>query len=101
MAEMFAEVNGIKTHHVTHLGEKGTKFAKARLNIFKKYDICPICKESIVKGGIILLINNYRLFPNTIIHSDCCNSFSDNKEVVEFLKDDFEEANKRKCWFNL
>ena len=100
MAEIFAETDGIKTYHITYLDEKGTKFAKARLRIFNKHDICPICKEEIKKGGIILLINIYKLFPNVIIHADCCNSFSNNKEVIEFLRNDFNEAEKRKCWFN-
>jgi len=101
MTGIFAEVNGIKTYHITHLGEEGTKFAKARLNIFKKYDICPICKKNIIQGGIILLINNCKMFSNTIIHIDCCGDFKNNEKVIEYLKEDYIEAEKRKYWFNL
>ena len=100
MAEVFAEIDKIKTHHTTYLEEKGTKFSKARLNLRGKYDICPICRENIIKGGIILLLNNWKLFPNIIIHSDCCDNFSSNEEVIEFLRDDYAEVSKRKAWFN-
>jgi len=101
MFKIFAEVDGIKTYHITHLGEEGTELAEARLNIFKKYDICPICKENIIQGGIILLINNCKMFPNTIIHADCCNNFFSNFDVIRAIRDDFKEADKRKYWFNL
>ena len=101
MAKIFAEVDGIKTYHTTFFEEKGTKFAEARLNIFRRYDVCPICKEKIEHGGIILLINSYKVFPNIVIHIDCCGDFENNEKVIEYLRDDFAEADKRKYWFNL
>ena len=100
MTEVFAEIDKVKTYHTVHLGEEGTKFSKIRFNIKGKPDICPICREDIIKGGIILLLNNYKLFPNIIIHSDCCDNFSSNEEVIEFLRDDYAEVSKRKAWFN-
>lgn len=78
---------------------KSKKFCLARLNIHGKYDICPFCKKKIKDGAITLLFNNFKLFPNIIVHTDCCNQYQDKQDLVEFLTNDYNEYLDKEHWF--
>jgi len=81
-------------------------------NYKKDMGICPLCRKQIKSGNeIYLLINNYKLFPNTIVHSRCVdltpimNSIPiiDWKSTIKKLKKDYEQAEQSRkhnaCWF--
>lgn len=54
--------------------------------------VCPLCEERIRDGSeVFLVINNYILFPNIVIHSNCIDGDPD-EEVVRKLKKSFEAA---------
>lgn len=94
------EIDGVKTH--------------IRKMIFQIRSsdvcICPLCRKIIQpKDKIYLLINNYKLFPNIIIHDECV---LDNENIlpildwentIKKLKEDYKQAEQvRKhniCWF--
>ncbi len=97
--DLFAKHNGIETYFSEPCD--GTKFCKARLNIHGKYDICPCCEDPLKKGQVILLINNGRLFPNTIVHKVCSEAFETNEQLVQSLYEEYQEALKYKHWFNI
>jgi hypothetical protein len=68
--------------------------------------ICPLCKEEFKDGEkIYLLINNYELFPNILIHSKCVTTTEtlfedpDWKSTVKKVKEDYLQAKKYKCWY--
>jgi hypothetical protein len=94
---LFAEVDGIKTCCTQYDIQKSENFIKARKRIHKD-DVCPICNKLIISGRITLLINNHKLFPNIIVHTECCESFDSNEDVVRWLKEDYQEVEKRKAW---
>ncbi len=95
------EVNGVKTN--------------VRKMTYKKVGnednrICPLCRKKIEdKDKIYLLINNYKLFPNIIIHDKCVldkgTIFGDLdwKNTIKKLKEDYERAEQSRnynvCWF--
>jgi len=67
-------------------------------------NICPICDEKIKDfESIYLIINNNKLFPNTMVHVECT---KDNIEHwMLFLRDRYERAETllkeaRKFWPN-
>jgi hypothetical protein len=95
----------IKTGKViTHIRELGYEVKNNR-------HICPLCREPIKQGKAYLLINNYELFPNVIVHDWCVPVIpiidrlpeKDWKFTIIKLRDDFERAQKEreynKCWF--
>ncbi len=81
--------------------EDGTKFCQARKRIVGKYDICPFCREEIKDRTILLLLNNFKLFPNVIVHEDCCDHFPTKENAIADLHADHQEALKYKHWFNV
>jgi hypothetical protein len=60
--------------------------------------ICPVCKQVIDSGTVVLLINNHRLFPNAIIHYSCFIK-EEPELVVRTLTEDYEQAKKYAYWF--
>ena len=99
--KLYAKHNDIETYFSEFKEDKGKKFCKARLNIRKKYDTCPFCGEFIKKGNVLILINNWKLFPNTIVHEDCCNDFSTREKAIQYLYKNYQEALRYKHWFNI
>lgn len=99
--ELFATYNDIDTHSSKWDGDKGTKFCEARKRIRGKYDICPFCHKELKEGPVLLLFNNWELFPNTIVHFACCNGFPTRKEAMKYLYEDYQAALKHKHWFNI
>jgi len=99
--ELFTKYNGIPVSFSRFEGDKGTKFCKARKRVMGRYDICPFCKKNLMKGTVLLLLNNWRLFPNTIIHESCCDEFLSKEEAIKYLHEDYQKALEHKHWFNL
>lgn len=98
--ELYATYNDIDVFFSRF--EDGTKFCQARRRITGKYDICPFCKEKIKDGTILLLfINNWKLFPNIIIHWACGNGFRTEEDAVKYLHEDYQKALEHKHWFNV
>jgi hypothetical protein len=95
----FAKYNGVETYSNVCKEIKGTSFCETRLKINSKYDICPFCQKTVTKGSIILLFNNWKLFPNVIAHNDCCKKFPNKEDAIKFLHEDYQEALKYKHWF--
>lgn len=81
--------------------DTGTDFCKARQRIRGKYDICPFCQKDVKEGTILLLYNNWMLFPNSIVHFGCCNGFSTREDAMKYLYEDYQKALEHKHWFNL
>jgi len=53
---------------------------------------CVHCKKNLKIGEtIVLLINNYTIFPNCIIHKDCLEELGGPEECIKALKDRFEK----------
>lgn len=96
---LFATHNGIDV--LFNEPSDGTKFCEARKRIKGKYDICPCCEEPLKEGQVILLLNNWKLFPNTIIHKVCSEDFETNEELIQSLHEEYQEALKYKHWFNI
>jgi hypothetical protein len=98
--ELYATHNGIDVYFSKFEDDKGTEFCKARKRIRGKYDICPFCQKDVKEGTIYLLFNNWKLFPNIIIHFPCCNGFPSGQAAVKYLHEDYQKALKHKHWFN-
>jgi hypothetical protein len=74
-------------------------------------DICPLCRKKIKQGEAYLLINNYKLFPNVVIHDWCVvriiilnySPKKDWKSTIKELKEDYQRAEETRkhniCWF--
>lgn len=65
--------------------------------------ICPCCNREIEIGSrVVLLINNYRLFPNILVHEECAAGDVD-EVLIRSLKEDYERAvdslRAAKRWF--
>jgi len=99
--KIYARYNDVPVHFSRFEGDKGTKFCKARRRFKKKYDTCPFCKKDLKEGTILLLLNNWKLFNNVIVHEACCNEFPTKEEAMKYLHEDYQEALKHKHWFNL
>jgi hypothetical protein len=99
--ELFTKYKDVEVMY--SLVKDGSKFIKARQRL-EEFDICPLCKMQIKPsscGELILFYNNFKLFPNTIVHEACCRAFGNtlSKEgVVKRLSEDFNEAKNYKCW---
>ena len=94
------EVEGVKVWLHNFLSDKGTEYARARARLHHSYDTCPFCRKRIVKGDVILIITKgMSIFPNKSVHTECFNNFKSPQEAIIHLKKDWEEANKRRCWF--
>ena len=65
-------------------------------------DICPICKKDIeVDNNVLIVINNYKLFPNVFVHKDCIETKTEEEliEIMENLTDEYEKAKElMKIW---
>ena len=64
--------------------------------------ICPLCRKEIkAPNKAYLLINNYKLFPNVLIHKGCI--FNSWEGIIIQLKNDYESAKmirkRNRCWF--
>ena len=63
--------------------------------------ICPICNQPLTFGKpAYMVINNYRMFPNTMVHKSCV-KVSLTATTLDLIKsyDKFEEfINKNKAW---
>lgn len=50
-------------------------------------DICPICMEEIILNDTIqIMYNNFKLFPNIMVHKKCVDAQSD-KQLKETIRD--------------
>jgi len=66
----------------------------SRLNDRDHY--CIICGGDLKKEDrIVLLINNYKLFPNCISHIDCLPDGKINEEVLRKLKNDYSNIKEQ------
>lgn len=97
----YATYNDKEVHSLRYEDKKAKEFCKGRKRIRNKYDICPFCREDVKDGPLLILFNNWKLFPNTIVHEDCCDNFKSKEEAMKYLHEDYEEALKHKHWFNL
>jgi len=67
-----------------------------------KLPICPKCRKKINSGDdTFLLINNYKLFPNCFIHTNCA---TPNWELlIKLLREDYQKAEINRaynfCWY--
>jgi len=62
----------------------------------KNYYYCPLCTELIKsKDTVYLVINNFRIFPNILIHKNCYDE-EHPKGVVRALENHYEQAKKYK-----
>ena len=63
--------------------------------------VCPICNQPLTIGKpAYMVINNYRMFPNTLIHKSCV-KVSLTATTLDLIKsyDKFEDfINKNKAW---
>jgi hypothetical protein len=63
--------------------------------------ICPICNQPLTIGKpAYMVINNYRMFPNTLIHKSCV-KVSLTATTLDLIKsfDQFKDfMNKNKAW---
>ena len=98
--ELYTTYNDFEVWFTEFVEEKGTKFCKARANIRDGYDICPFCAKLVKEGPVMLLINNHKLFPNVIVHGDCCANFETKEDAMKYLHEDYQEALKHKHWFS-
>ncbi|QUH22167.1 hypothetical protein [Alkaliphilus sp. B6464] len=83
----------------TSMGIMDTRFILIRKNVNfnkgkgHKVDICPLCKKEFEIGDkTILVINNNKLFPNVIVHSECLNIIGEEAACLQM----FEEYEKAK-----
>jgi len=68
-----------------------------------RVSICPLCRKEIeTDDSVFLLINNYRLFPNILIHEECVKQ--DLATVIIILKYDYMRAKDsrkhNRCWYD-
>ena len=99
--ELYTKYNEISVYFSRFEKEKAVKFCEARQKIGQKWDICPFCKKKLKDGSILLLVNNWKLFPNRIVHEACCDEFSSKKKAIKYLYKDYKIAMTYKHWFNV
>lgn len=99
--ELYATYDNVDVFFSRFEDDQGTEFCKARKRIRGKYDICPFCQKNIKEGSIFLLFNNWKLFPNTVVHFACSNGFSIREDAMKYLHDDYQKALEHKHWFNM
>ena len=99
--ELFAKHNNKPVYFSEFEDDEGTEFCKARKKIRGRYDICPFCHKDIKEGTIFLLLCNWKLFPNIVVHFPCINGFPNERAAVKYLHEDYQKALKHKHWFNL
>lgn len=92
----------MKLKFVTHRGfptyyrQMIYKFIKGHAQENK---ICHMCRNKIqYDQNVYLLINNYKLFPNVLVHKKCFDEMGPQNSVI-FLYNDYQEALKYKHWF--
>ncbi len=63
-------------------------------------DVCPMCMDEILLGDTMqVVINNFKLFPNVLVHKKCVDNQSDN-QLIETMEDltrsynDFKELSR-------
>ena len=71
-------------------------------NLDKENNICPLCRNKIVKGDdLCLIMNNYILFPNMFVHKKCITT---KEECIKKLVKEHEKfkkfVNKYKFWID-
>ena len=83
-----------------------------KLTYKKGTNTCPLCRKQIKSGDeTYLLINNYKLFPNVVVHIWCvdlipvvnASPIKDWKSTIKKLKKDYDQAEQSRkhnaCWF--
>lgn len=62
-------------------------------------DYCPFCKQNIKAGEpLFLVLNNYKLFPNVIVHKNCVEEVG-FKKAAAMLKLSYDNAQEYlKIW---
>ena len=65
-------------------------------------NICPLCRDTIEKGEKCkFVVNNYILFPNCFVHSECFDTKSP-QESLDWLCKDYKDYLKiikmYECW---
>ena len=94
------EVDGVITWvRKLHLTEKAYK---DRMKYQKHPGVCPLCRKDMVAGDdTYLLINNYKLFPNTSVHERCVETTW--PLIIKRLINDwqFAETSRKynRCWY--
>lgn len=51
--------------------------------------LCPLCGEDVAGRKAHLLINNYIMFPNCVVHEDCAPEITE--EIVDRIHDNYLE----------
>ena len=52
--------------------------------------ICPVCQKKIKSGKNISLMNNFKFFPNVILHENCFNK-ANKENLFEKIERDYKE----------
>lgn len=98
------QVKSIVNGHFCWFNEQnfGKEWVKARGK-----DICPVCNTKLnLDDKIYMVINNGKLFPNTLIHKSCI--INDMTMTTRILMDDYNKYHrdikklhrKHRGWFN-
>lgn len=59
----------------------------------RRKDRCPLCTKKIATGEMAyIMINNCKLFPNTIVHKTCVDELG-MEEGVKHIKDSWDTEN--------
>jgi hypothetical protein len=84
------------------------KLMRTTLNMWKEevslgerriLPVCNVCmKEFNELDDIVLIINNFKTFPNVFVHKECFEE-SAPEHIMSFLKKNYEEAKKYEHWF--
>lgn len=64
-----------------------------------KKHTCPLCRQILKhEEEVFVIINNYKAFPNVLVHSKCCNKHG-KQNTVKILTKDYETALFYRFWF--
>jgi len=64
--------------------------------VIPKKRYCVICDRIIKKTDkIVLIINNYELFPNCVSHIDCLPEGKINEGILRMLRDDYNNVKEQ------
>ncbi len=89
-----------------HINERAYEMKK---RYQKHADICPLCRNDLLVGdSAYSIMNNYKLFPNTLVHDVCVRrrfttSLIDWPLIIKRLMDDWIKAEDNRkhdrCWY--
>lgn len=56
---------------------------------------CIHCKDIFTLGDkVVLLVNNYKFFPNCLIHVNCMDKLGGTKKCIKILRDRYKESER-------